>query len=1124
MKDAQPKINNTGNFNAPLSSPPPQLVRTGTFLAAALLLVFTAPVQADEAVLVSNINQANDGDITLNFSDFAQGFMTGGNTGDPGYTLGSIQLYLTGGPELEGPVRVGLYSIESGTGGPGTELCTLINPGNLGFGLRRFRADSSCPELAANTYYFVYMAYTHAGTNAYRVRSTSSNNEDTGAAPGWSINEKYYFRNKTGSNTNWREASSSEAIEIRVRAANTPPTASSQEVSIDEDTEHTFTVTSFGFNDNDSDPLAHVEITSLPGGNEGVLLLDGAAISSAPQEVTATQLTNGDLKYAPPDNDSGDDFTTFNFRVYDGWDYSVSTYSFTFDVTAVSDAPIANAGPDQGFSADTLVSSGDTVMLDGTGSSDADNDMLTYLWVQTAPVAGQPGSGVVLDTSTPSQPTFVVPQLPANTTLTFSLTVSDADSLTADDTDTVSIRVTAAGDAPTADAGPDQGFTADALVSEGDTVMLDGTGSSDPEGVELEYTWVQTAPVAGQPGSGVVLDTSTPSRPTFAAPQLPANTTLAFRLTASDGVNTSIPDDVSIRVTADDDAPTADAGPDQGFTADALVSEGDTVMLDGTGSSDPEGVELEYTWVQTAPVAGQPGSGVVLDTSTPSRPTFVAPQLPVNTTLTFRLTVSDGVHTSMPDDVSIRVTATLARINRVNEEILPHVAQAIAASTLSAITGRMDAAVSGIPAGAFNLAGDSQLFHVLQSSGQALEDGTLDFAELLGSSSFVLPLNAAEDGGVGGMGGLVVWGSGDYRELSGGEDSAVDWDGDLLNFHLGADMWIRPDLLAGLSVSRSRGSFNFTDRTDLLVVDGRYESRMTSVYPYVSWSRPEGLSLWATVGYGEGDIEIDEDGVETQSSDTEMRTVAAGASFKLLSNDDLIVGGTTTLRLKGEGSLARVKVEGNGRINPLISDVRRLRLSFEGSHEHELGSGGRLIPSAQLGLRHDNGDAVTGVGVEVGGSLRYVDPAVGLTVEGRGRLLVAHRDDYEEWGIGGLVRLDPGTESRGLSVSLAPTWGETQSGVQQLWNDGMIDRAANDDIPQMRLDGELGYGLGVLGGKGLLTPYGVFSLAGEGSQLYRIGTRFEIGSTLQLSLEGERHEAANGSAEHGVMLRGQLRF
>ena len=77
----------------------------------------------------------------------------------------------------------------------------------------------------------------------------------------------------------------------------------------------------------------------------------------------------------------------------------------------------------------------------------------------------------------------------------------------------------------------------------------------------------------------------------------------------------------------------------------------------------------------------------------------------------------------------------------------------------------------------------------------------------------------------------------------------------------------------------------------------------------------------------------------------------------------------------------------------------------------------------------------------------------------------------------------------------------------------------------MRLEAELGYGFGAFAGHGLLTPYGGFSLAGEGAQRYRIGGRFEIGSSLDLSLEGTRHEPANDAdAAHSIMLNGQVRW
>lgn len=150
-------------------------------------------------------------------------------------------------------------------------------------------------------------------------------------------------------------------------------------------------------------------------------------------------------------------------------------------------------------------------------------------------------------------------------------------------------------------------------------------------------------------------------------------------------------------------------------------------------------------------------------------------------------------------------------------------------------------------------------------------------------------------------------------------------------------------------------------------------------------------------------------------------------------------------------------------------------------------------------------------------------------MEARGRTLIAHGADYEEWGIGGLMSLDPGADSRGISLSLGPAWGEPQSGVQRLQENGITrmaaDGAGETTVPPARLEATLGYGFGVLADQGVLTPYSGVSLSGDDSRRFSLGGRLEIGSSLNLSLEGERRDPANdAAAEHGVMLRMQARW
>jgi len=89
--------------------------------------------------------------------------------------------------------------------------------------------------------------------------------------------------------------------------------------------------------------------------------------------------------------------------------------------------------------------------------------------------------------------------------------------------------------------------------------------------------------------------------------------------------------------------PSADAGPDQ------TVDEGVLVTLDGSQSTDDGDALTSYVWSQPG------GSTVVLDLGDPQHPTFTAPFVGGNTTLTFRLIVGDETDFSDPDTVDIMV-------------------------------------------------------------------------------------------------------------------------------------------------------------------------------------------------------------------------------------------------------------------------------------------------------------------------------------------------------------------------------------------------------------------------------------------------------------------------------------
>jgi hypothetical protein len=81
------------------------------------------------------------------------------------------------------------------------------------------------------------------------------------------------------------------------------------------------------------------------------------------------------------------------------------------------------------------------------------------------------------------------------------------------------------------------------------------------------------------------------------------------------------------------------------------VLRGDTVVLDGSGSSDADGDSLTFVWTLTAVPAG---SGAALSSSDDAHPSFVADRVG-NYAVT--LVVSDGSETSAPDVAALTVDA-----------------------------------------------------------------------------------------------------------------------------------------------------------------------------------------------------------------------------------------------------------------------------------------------------------------------------------------------------------------------------------------------------------------------------------------------------------------------------------
>ena len=395
---------------------------------------------------------------------------------------------------------------------------------------------------------------------------------------------------------------------------------------------------------------------------------------------------------------------------------------------------------------------------------------------------------------------------------------------------------------------------------------------------------------------------------------------------------------------------------------------------------------------------------------------------------------------------------------------------------------------------------------------------------LLGSSFHVA------GGGEGSGPGLAAWGRVAHGSFDGEEASdagATRVDGTVTTGTLGADAeWSR--VLAGVAVSLSEGEGGFSSPGVDRGASGKIESTMTTVSPYARVKVTERVSAWGLAGWGTGHMTIrfDDGAMAPVRTDLAMRLGALGARGALLTQD---ATGGMDLVLKADAFLVTTESEKAANSAETSADASRVRLVLEGGRRFDLSGGATFRPSLELGVRHDGGDAETGTGVELGGGVAFADPASGLSVEARARMLVAHADsDYEEWGASATARLDPGERGRGLSFSLSPTLGAASSAADRLWgaHDARALAPGGGFDASRGLQGEMGYGMALFGDRFTGTPNLGFGLSDGGARDWRLGWRLTPagGGGFEVNLDATRSEPANDNAGHGVMLRGAIRW
>ena len=152
-----------------------------------------------------------------------------------------------------------------------------------------------------------------------------------------------------------------------------------------------------------------------------------------------------------------------------------------------------------------------------------------------------------------------------------------------------------------------------------------------------------------------------------------------------------------------------------------------------------------------------------------------------------------------------------------------------------------------------------------------------------------------------------------------------------------------------------------------------------------------------------------------------------------------------------------------------------------------MANGSRLAPRLDISLRHDGGDAESGLGVDIGGGLVWSNASRVLLVELETRSLIAHEvTGFRDWSVSGLVRYDPNPSSaRGVSALLRSSIAMASiDGVDALLGrDSLTIPEVHGGSPRRQLAAEAAYGFAILGGHLTGAPWAGIGLLGEWARL-----------------------------------------
>ncbi len=294
-----------------------------------------------------------------------------------------------------------------------------------------------------------------------------------------------------------------------------------------------------------------------------------------------------------------------------------ATIQITVNAAVVNQPPVANAGANQTITLPTSI-----VTLNGSGT-DTDGTIASYAWSE---ISG-PTSDAITSPATASTSITGLTQ----GVYQYQLKVTDNQGAVGMDTVQITVNAAVVNQPPIAKAGPDQTITLPT-----NSVTLNGSASSDPDGTIVSYLWTK---ISGPAQFNIVNSTS--------ANTIVNNLTAgsySFQLKVTDNGGAIAMDTIKIIVDAApvNQPPVANAGANISITLPTNVAN-----LNGSASTDPDGTISAYAWSQ---VSGP--STATIATATSANTTISGL---VQGSYVFALKVTDNSGATNSDSITVTV-------------------------------------------------------------------------------------------------------------------------------------------------------------------------------------------------------------------------------------------------------------------------------------------------------------------------------------------------------------------------------------------------------------------------------------------------------------------------------------